>query len=588
MRSQSPKDEYRRHTAVTADQNVAMPMRDGTLLYADVYRPSGGGRYPVLLQRLPYGKHKPRYRSLYQEPIRAVNRGYVVVMQDTRGRHVSEGTFYPYRDESADGYDTVEWCATQPWCNGDVGMFGISYHGATQWLAAVEAPPSLKAIAPGVTSDSYYDSWTYLSGAFQSFWINDWAASFVLDNIGRHPDEAPEAIARLREWRRDPHAMSRHLPLSDMPALREVGEYYYDWLAHPTYDDYWKALSPRERFHQVTVPALNVGGWFDGFMRGTVRCYDGMRQRGATDVARQQQHLIVGPWLHGPMPPAVAGQGYFGGSAAADALDLQGMQLTWFDHWLKGESNGVNTDPKVYIFVMGANQWRSEDAWPPPSAQPMTYFLHSEGRANTLNGDGQLSLDPPRALEPADHYLYNPLDPVPTCGGAHLHGIPSVFETGVQDQRAVETRADVLVYTSAPLTRDTEVTGHVSLTLWAASSAPDTDWTAMLVDVHPDGSAYNVCDGILRARYRESLEQPTHIDAGNVYAYDIDLGPTSMLFRRGHRFRLAVSSSNFPAYARNLNTGGDHATEAEPQPAAQTILHDADHPSALTLSVIQS
>lgn len=586
MLSSPAPAEYRRQTSLTIEQNIPVPMRDGTILYADVYRPSGRGRYPVLLQRLPYGKHKPRYRSLYLEPMRAVNRGYVVVLQDVRGRHVSEGEFYPYRYESQDGYDTVEWCAAQSWCDGSVGMFGISYHGATQWLAAVEAPPALKAIAPGVTADSYYDSWTYLGGVFQSFWMSDWAASFVLDNVGRQPDDNPEAIAALRQWRRDPHAMARHLPLQDMPALRGLAEYYYDWLDHPTYDDYWKALSPRERFDQVTVPALNIGGWFDGFMRGTIRCYAGIRARGATDVARQHQHLLVGPWLHGPMPAAYAGQGFFGGAASAEAIDIQGIHLRWFDHWLKGDTNGIDTDPNTMIFVMGANIWRREEAWPPPSAQPVTYFLRSEGRANTLNGDGRLSLDPPRAGEPADHYLYNPIDPVPTCGGAHLHGIPGVFATGVQEQSTVESRADVLVYISDPMEKDTEVTGHVSVTLWAATSAPDTDWTAMLVDVHPDGRAYNVCDGIVRARYRTSLEQPSPIDPGNAYAYNIDLGPTSMLFRRGHRLRLAVSSSNFPAYARNLNTGGFHAEEIEPRPATQTLLHDADHPSYVTLPIV--
>ena len=578
--------EYRCQTSLTIEQNIPIPMRDGTMLYADVYRPSSRGRYPVLLQRLPYGKHKPRYRSLYLEPIRAVNRGYVVVLQDVRGRHVSEGEFYPYRYESQDGYDTVEWCAAQSWCDGSVGMFGISYHGATQWLAAVEAPPALKAIAPGVTADSYYDSWTYLGGVFQSFWMSDWAASFVLDNIGRQPDDTPEAIAALRQWRRDPHAMARHLPLKDMPALRGLAEYYYDWLDHPTYDDYWKALSPRERFDRVTVPALNIGGWFDGFMRGTVRCYEGVRARGATDVARQHQHLLVGPWLHGPMPAAYAGQGYFGAAASAEAIDIQGIHFRWFDHWLKGDNNGIDTDPNTMIFVMGANTWRREAAWPPPSAQPVTYFFRSDGRANTLTGDGRLSLDPPRAGEPADHYLYNPIDPVPTCGGAHLHGIPGVFATGVQEQGSVETRADVLVYTSEPLEQDTEVTGQVSVTLWAVTSAPDTDWTAMLVDVHPDGRAYNVCDGIVRARYRTSLEQPTPIDPGNAYAYEIDLGPTSMLFRKGHRLRLSISSSNFPAYARNLNTGGFHAEEVEPRPATQTILHDADHMSYVMLPIV--
>ena len=586
MRPHAMKDEYRRSSTLAVDHNVPVPMRDGTILSADVYRPSGGGRWPVLLTRIPYGKHKPRYRSMYLDPVRAVNRGYTVVIQDVRGRHMSPGEFYPYRDEPQDGYDTVEWCAAQSWCDGNVGMFGISYHGATQWLAAIEQPPALKALVPGVTADTYYDSWTYLGGVFQLFWISNWVAGFVLDNLGRRADDAPQAMTTLRQWLRDPHAMSQHLPLNDMPALRGLADYYYDWLEHPTYDAYWKALSPRERFHDITVPTLNIGGWFDGFLRGTMRCHAGMQERGATAVARRQQHLLIGPWLHGPMPPAYAGQGYFGAGAAADAIDLQGMHLTWFDHWLKGENNGVDTDPPVYIFVMGANVWRSESAWPPPGAHMQRYFLHSEGRANTLHGNGWLSLDPPRAGAPADRYLYNPVNPVPTLGGAHLSGLPGVFPVGVQEQRPIEAREDVLVYTSAPLERDTEVTGDVSLTLWAVTSAPDTDWTAMLVDVHPDGSAYNVCDGILRACYRDALEHASPIQPGEAYQYCIDLGPTSMVFRQGHCIRLTVSSSNFPAYARNLNTSGAHHEASEPRPALQTVLHDAAYPSCLLVPVI--
>ena len=579
------KDDYRKNTVATVESNVVIPMRDGVKLYADVYRPAGAGRVPALLQRIPYGKHTPRYRGLYLDPVRAVNRGYALIVQDTRGRHMSEGDFYPYRHEPDDGFDTVEWCAAQPWCDGNVGMFGISYHGATQWLAAGTAPPSLKAIVPGVTSDDYYDSWTYLGGVFQLFWISGWAGSFATSDVrGRL---GADALSTLREWSRDTHAIANHLPLGDMPALRGVADYYYDWLAHPTYDDYWKALAPRERFDRTTVPALNWAGWFDGFVRGSLRCYEGMRRNGGSELARTQQHLIVGPWLHGPSPPAVSGQGYFGGAGSGDAIDLHGMELAWFDHWLKGEDNGVDTDPNTYIFVMGKNAWRSEEAWPPPDAETLSLFLRSGGRANTLNGDGRLSEEPPSAGEPPDRYLYNPLDPAPTFGGAHLSGIPTVFDVGVQDQRGVETRADVLVYTSEPLERDTDVTGNVALELWAVTSAPDTDWTAKLVDVHPDGRALNVCDGILRARYRESLERTSPIESDRAYRYRIDVGPTSMVFERGHSIRLEISSSNFPAYARNLNTGGTHDEESEPRPAIQTVLHDADHQSVLKLPVVR-
>ena len=579
------KDEYRRSTSVSSQTNVEIPMRDGVILRADVYRPAGAGRHPVLLQRIPYGKHSPRYRSMYLDPMRALDRGYAVVIQDTRGRHVSDGDWYPYVHEAEDGFDTIDWIASQPWSDGSVGMFGISYHGATQWLAATEAHPALKAIIPGVTADSYYDSWTYLGGVFQLFWTSGWAAGFAADDLGSRAAQHGDAMAVLREWRRDAHAVANHLPLDDMPALRRVADYYYDWLAHPTYDDYWKAIAPREKFDRITVPALNQGGWFDGFIRGTIRCYQGMRERGATELARTQQHLLVGPWLHQPLPDPYAGQGYFGGAASGAAIDWHGMQLAWFDRWLRGEDNGVDTDPNTYIFIMGANEWRAEESWPPPDAKEMTLFLRSGGNANTLSGDGRLSPDAPSESESPDRFTYDPANPVPTHGGAHLGGVPSLFEVGVQDQRIIESREDVLVYTTEPLERDTEVTGHVQLELWAVTSAADTDWTAKLVDVHPDGQARNVCDGILRASFRDSLESPSPIQPGEAYSYTVDVGPTAMLFRKGHQIRLEVSSSNFPAYARN--TSVPHHGSADLTPTTQTVLHDASHPSRLILPVVR-
>ena len=579
------KDEYRRSTSVSSQTNVEITMRDGTILRADVYRPAGAGRHPVLLQRIPYGKHTPRYRSLYLDPMRALDRGYAVVIQEVRGRHVSDGDWYPYVHEAQDGYDTIDWIASQPWSDENVGMFGISYHGATQWLAATEAHPALKAIIPGVTSDSYYDSWTYLGGVFQLYWTSGWAAAFAMDDLGGRAARNGDAMAVLRKWRQDSHAMANHLPLDDMPGLRQVADYYYDWLVHPTYDDYWKKIAPREKFDKITVPALNQGGWFDGFIRGTLRCYQGMRERGATELARTQQHLVVGPWLHQPLPDPFAGQGYFGGAASGAAIDWHGMQIAWFDRWLRDEDNGVDTDPNTYIFIMGANEWRAVESWPPPDAEPMTLFLRSGGGANTLNGDGRLSQDAPREFESPDMFTYDPSNPVPTHGGAHLAGIPGIFEVGVQDQRMIEAREDVLVYTSEPLERNAEVAGHVQLELWAVTSAADTDWTAKLVDVHPDGQARNVCDGILRASFRDSLESPSLIQPGDTYSYKVDVGPTAMLFRKGHRIRLEVSSSNFPAYARN--TGVPAHGSVDLTPATQTVLHDASHASRLTLPVVR-
>lgn len=579
------KDEYTRSTTVSARTNVAVPMRDGTVLRADVYMPAGGGRFPALLQRIPYGKHAPRYRSLYLDPMRALDRGYAVVIQDVRGRHASGGEWTPFVNEARDGFDTIDWLASQPWCDGNVGMFGISYHGATQWLAAAEAHPALKAIVPGVTADSYYDSWTYLGGVFQLFWISGWAASFALDDFEPRASAHPDALSALREWRRDPYAISNHLPLADVPAFREVADYYYDWLAHPTYDDYWKAIAPREKFDRITVPALIQGGWYDGFIRATLRCYEGMRERGATETARAQQHLVVGPWTHQPLPDPFAGRGYFGPSASGAAIDWHGMQLAWFDRWLRGEGNGVDSDPTAYIFTMGENRWRAEEVWPPPDAETMTLFLRSGGRANGAGGDGALSPEPPRAGESPDRFTYDPANPVPTFGGAHLGILPTVFDAGVQDQRAIEARDDVLVYTSDPLERDTEITGYVALDLWASTSAADADWTAKLVDVHPDGRALNVCDGIRSASCRDSLEAPSPITPNEPHRCRVDVGPTSMLFRRGHRIRLEVSSSNFPAYARYA--GSPRHVSADMSPSAQTVLHDADHQSALLLPIVR-
>ena len=259
------KDEYTRSTGLRVDTNVPVGMRDGVTLRADVYRPADNGRHPVLLARNPYGKQKPNYHSLYLDPVRAASRGYALVIQDTRGRHASEGEWYPFRHEVEDGYDTVEWCASQPWSDGNVGMFGISYHGATQWLAAIGAPPSLKTIVPGMTADQYYDGWTYLGGVFQLFWKSLWCGGELQQHLrGLYP-ESPGAAEKLRSWTKDPFAMVNHVPLNDLPPLKGIADYYFDWLAHPTYDDYWKSLSPRERFDNVGIPVLNLGGWWDGF-----------------------------------------------------------------------------------------------------------------------------------------------------------------------------------------------------------------------------------------------------------------------------------------------------------------------------------
>ena len=587
----SNNKDFRNSESCTVDINVPIPMRDGTKLYADIYRPEGKPKSPVLLMRSPYGKHTPAYRSMYLDPLRAVGRGYVVVIQDVRGRHMSEGEFYPYINEAQDGYDTVEWCGSQSWSDGNVGMFGISYHGATQWLAASEGPPSLKAIIPGVTSDDYYDGWTYLGGAFQLWWIPQWLVGFAENDIGRGYTKRPDRTRELEEmqnWLLDPMQMSESLPLKEMSAFstnnseNDLCGFYYDWLDHPTYDDYWKSFAPKEKFHNVNIPVLNIAGWHDIFIRGSINCYQGMQQKGGSELARRQQHLIVGPWLHAPLPPPQAGQQFYGRTASGAYIDLHGMQLDWFDRWLKGENNGIDTQPTAYVFVMGKNKWQAEETWPPEDVTSVSYFISSEEGANSKNGDGKLITLPSNSTESSDQFIYDPQNPVPSLGGAYGYGIPGVFEVGVQDQSVIENRQDVLVYTSEVLDEDFEIAGKVTMKLWAKTSVADTDWTAKLLDVDKNGKSTNVCDGVLRARFNKSLETECFVNNNQVECFEIDLGFTAMSFFAGHRIRVQISSSNFPAFDRNLNTGKGF-DDSQVIIAEQTIFHDSKYPSFISL-----
>ncbi len=575
--------------ALKIETNVAVPMRDGTRLYADIYRPEGPGPCPVLLQRTPYDKSMPLSRNML-DPLKAARHGYVVVIQDTRGRYTSEGEFYAFRDDSHDGYDTVEWVASQPWCSGKVGMYGNSYVGATQWQAAKSCPPHLAAIAPRVTASNYHEGWTYQGGAFElgfnvSWTLGNLTLANFLSIAARKPIPQDRRV-KLAQAVDALEAAFRFLPLQELPHLQDgLADYFYDWLAHPDYDDYWKHLSIEESHSRITVPALNIGGWYDIFLGGTLRNYLGMREKGATQEARRGQKLLIGPWQHGSSRgPGIAGDHYFGLGSDPLAIDLEGVLLRWFDCWLKGAHNGIMDEPPVRLFVMGDNVWRVEQEWPLARAQSINYYLHSQGKANSLNGDGALSPQPP-GDEPPDVFLYNPADPVPTRGGplcCHAYFLAG----GAYDQQEIERRQDVLVYSTPPLERDVEVTGPMTVTLWAATSAPDTDFTAKLVDVCAHGCARNLTDGIIRARYRDSTSTPSLVEPGRAYAYTIDLWATSNVFKAGHRIRVEVSSSNFPRFDRNTNTGKRIAEDAELQPALQTILHSAPYPSHIALPIV--
>ena len=574
--------------SLKVETNVAATMRDGTTLYADVYRPDGPGPFPTILQRTPYDKTAGLAAQML-DPMKAAKAGFALIIQDTRGRFTSGGEFNCFIDDINDGYDTVEWAAAQSWSSGRVGMIGASYVGATQWLCAITRPPHLVAIAPNVTASNYHNGWTYQGGAFELGFNASWTLlQLTLANFKTHSGVRSIPQARQAELVKSVDGMTDaflHLPLKDMPQLSGgLADYYFDWLAHPSFDDYWKKLCIEDQHSNVTTPALNIGGWYDIFLGGTIRNYLGMRQNAATEEARNGQKLIIGPWQHSSRGTSMAGSHYFGVAADSMALGLDEIHLRWFNQWLKGEDTGMLDEPPVRIFVMGDDVWRDENEWPLARAQTTSYYLHSAGNANTLHGDGVLSPEAPSDESP-DVFLYNPANPVPTRGG-QLCCNPYFASSGAFDQNEIEARSDVLVYSTPTLEREVEVTGPITVTLWAATSATDTDFTAKLVDVCEDGCARNLTDGIIRARYRESMSEPSLVEPGRAYCYTIDLWATSNVFKAGHKIRLEVSSSNFPRFDRNTNTGGVIAADTELKPAVQTILHDAAHPSHVSLPIV--
>jgi putative CocE/NonD family hydrolase len=383
----------------------------------------------------------------------------------------------------------------------------------------------------------------------------------------------------------DPTGLLDHLPLDDHPYLRDLAPYFNEWLDHPTPGEFWRSASPEGGYEQINVPALNIGGWYDCFLWGTLQNYIGMKNRGGSLVARQHGRLIIGPWAHGLFTGNFPDRD-FGPSASALACNLHGIHQRWYDHWLKGLDNGLEKEKPVKIFVMGIDQWRDEDDWPLPDAQNQHYYLHSNGQANTLNGDGFLSTDPP-VQEPEDIYLYNPRRPVPTHGGQVLIVTPNAM--GPKDQRTVESRDDVLIYSTPPLAKPVEITGPITLCLYAATSARDTDFTGKLVDVFPDGRAINLTDGVLRARYHTTLSVPELLGPDMVYKFQIDMWATSNVFLPNHKIRLEVSSSNFPRLGRNMNTGGQtvHESLEGSVPAVNRIFHNRTYPSHLVLPIIE-
>ncbi|MGI8960190.1 MAG: CocE/NonD family hydrolase [Bryobacteraceae bacterium] len=562
---------------ITVERGAVVTMRDGVVLRADIYRPKIEGRFPVLLQRTPYSKSGEADFGF-----EAAAHGYVVIVQDVRGRYTSQGEWYPFKYESQDGYDTVEWAASLPYSNGKVGMFGGSYVGATQMLTAIAHPPHLAGICPVVTASNYHDGWTYQGGAFEQWFNESWTSGLAQDTLNRTVQKRTNALEEA--WK----LPLAHYPLfnfeeSPSPAslTDSLAPYFLDWLAHASYDEYWKRWSIQEHYRDITVPALTIAAWYDIFQGGSLRNYVGTKAKAGNPAARDGQRLLVVIGGHAGSGRKIGDVDF--GPVAAE-FDGDGVTLRWYDFLLKGIENEFAKEKRVKIFVLGVNEWRQEDDWPLARARSTKYFLHSSAGANSLRGGGTLATKAPDS-EPSDQYVYDPSNPVATIGGP-LCCDSQHLAPGPRDQRPNEARDDVLIFSTAPLTRDFEVTGPVSLELYAKSSAVDTDFTAKLVDVWPDGFAQNLTEGIVRGRYRDSQEKAQLMNPGQIYKFRIDLWSTSNLFRKGHMVRLEVSSSNFPRFDRNLNTGEDVEFARRQVTATNTIYHDAQHPSALVLPVV--
>jgi uncharacterized protein len=554
---------------VIFERDVKAKMRDGITLRSDICRPKTDGKFPVLLTRTPYDK-----RGESDICLKWAARGYVVVAQDVRGRYASEGEWYPFKNESQDGYDTVEWVAALPYSNGKVGMFGGSYVGATQYLAAITSPPHLSGISPNVTASNYHDGWTYQGGAFEQWFNESWTTGLAENTIDRRALSAADALG----WSQKLPLLS--YPVREAPSAAGLAPYFTDWLAHPSYDEFWKRWSIEDHYAQIQVPVFSLGAWYDIFLGGTLRNYAGLKKEAGTEAARRGQRLQVYVGGHaGGSDSRKVGAVDFGEKLP---FDLDAEVLRWYDGLLKG--NAADQEKPVRIFVMGKNEWRDEDEWPLQRAKATRYYLHSSKPANGLDGGGALSVAAP-ADEKPDQYVYDPNDPVPTIGGPLCcSALPT--GNGPQDQRPAEARGDVLVFSTPAFTQSTEVTGPVSLDLYVSSSAVDTDFTGKLVDVWPNGFAQNLTEGILRLRYRNSQEKPELTNPGEIYHITVDLQATSNVFLPGHKLRVEVCSSNFPRFDRNLNTGEDQARGTHMVKSTNVIYHDKSRPSALVLPIL--
>ena len=553
---------------VQIDRDVAIPMRDGVVLRADIYRPAGGGSFPVLVFRTPYGKHYAADSDRIH--LKAVDRGYAVVLQDVRGRYASDGIFEPYRHEGEDGYDTIEWAAAQPWSTGKVGTYGLSYPGAVQWLAAVKAPPHLLAMAPAMTFSSPRNFF-YSNGIFDTSWL-PWIYQYVAPDARRRlglPDEGdaeqkwPAVAKEYQSW----------LPLRDLPWLRQEAPYYFEWLAHPPEDPWWDWAELRGRFGRVSAAVLNLSGWFDDSygVEGATTNFNGLLEA-RKGQASPRTHLVIGPWVHGVPSPTNrrAGDLDFGPNAVTD---YDRLVLDFHDHYLRGIANEFANAAPVHHFVMGANEWRDAGSWPPPSGT-MTLYLAGAGEG----GQRRLQQAEPAARDSASTFTANPLEPV----------VDPYDTPGAHDYQGLESRSDILSFETEPLPEDLWVTGNITAVILASCDCRDFDLWVRLQDVRPDGRAFNLMspgNDVLRASYREPGAGQKPLEPGRTYELRLPALITSVRFAKGHRIRAQISASFAPHLSRNLQTGESEIASAAARTAAITIHHEPGNASRLLLPV---
>ena len=546
---------------------VRVSMRDGVELATDIYCPvDAHGPWPVLLLRTPYGRGNVESEA-YVHPAWYVNRGFVVVSQDVRGCWDSDGVFAPFEDEGVDGEDTLEWVVHQPWCDGSIGTFGFSYPGATQMLAASQSR-HLKAMVPAMTGASYCEGWTYRQGVLNLAFVVSWAVGLARNQAIRAGDL--DAVHDFDDLLENRARLCATLPVRDVipEHLLMYAPYFREWLNHRSYDDYWRRHSPLEHYQDMTAPALHVAGWYDVFLEGTIDNYVAMER-----VGKAHQMLVVGPWYHMPWSRYVGEMDV--GEAGKNLVDE--LQVRFFDRWLRDEVNGLDEEAPVQLYLLGSNTWIGETDWPPSRARFREFYLDSDGRAASLNGNGRL-LDSLPTGGAVDGFLANPSSPVLSLGGRSASN-PDMTLMGPMDQRDQEIRNEVLVYSAERLTRDCTIIGYPSVTLHVSSTAESSDFVVRLVDVHPDGRAINLCDGVAR-----------HVaPAGEVHQIQINLSPIANCFKAGHAIRLEITGSNFPMHERNPHCDIDpfDVVSSDFQMASQFVFHDPHHVSTLCLPIIE-